>query len=338
MFNVFLLSSIVCGLTFVLFIPFIGLLYRLKMQDPARDKDRIDQFGQRVDVFDSIKAGKVGTPTGGGILIVLVVSVIFSLIYVTGIYNIPFEKYFLFMLVFLLFGVIGLYDDYRKVFKVTKKGLRVRHKFLIQFSAASIISWWGISKGLFFVHIPFFNINIESGWILFLLAVGAIIFMSNAFNIIDGIDGLSSGSLLITLIPLTYFVLGTENNLTEMVFLYLLFGSVLAYLYFNINPARIFMGDTGALSFGAIIGLLTMMTGTLYLLPIFGAVYIVDAFSSLVQWGSMYFRNGKRVFKIAPIHHHFEAIGWEGTKVVFRFWIANIFVSLLAVGVYEWVR
>ncbi|MFC1722322.1 phospho-N-acetylmuramoyl-pentapeptide-transferase [Patescibacteria group bacterium] len=336
--NVFLLASIISVITFFLFIPFINLLYRLKMQDPYREKERKDVFGQTTEIFDELKAFKAGTPTGGGVLIVLVNGLVFSIIFLTRLYELSFEKYLIFMMVYFFFGLIGFYDDFRKVFQVKNKGLRVRHKLLIQFSSAALISWWGVSNNLFFIDIPFSDIVISNFWILFLVSMLTIIFMSNAFNILDGIDGLSSGSLLITLIPLTVFVSSIASNLTEMVFIYLLFGSALAYLYFNISPARVFMGDTGALSFGAIIGLLTMLTGTLYLLPLFGIVYIVDAMSSLIQWSSKYLRNGKKVFKIAPIHHHFEAIGWESTKVVFRFWIVNIFFSLLAIGIFVWVN
>jgi phospho-N-acetylmuramoyl-pentapeptide-transferase len=200
--------------------------------------------------------------------------------------------------------------------------------------AGFVLAYFGVSKGLFFVKHPFTGNLIQNQWLLIGISTLAIVFMSNAFNIIDGIDGLSSGSLLITLIPLTVLVMNTTNNLSDLVLIFILVGAGLAYLYFNIKPARLFMGDTGALALGSIIAVLTLTTGTLYLLPVFGAVYFVDALSSLVQWASKYFFNGKKIFKIAPIHHHFEAIGWEDTKVVFRFWLAHVFCSLLALGLY----
>ncbi len=331
--NVYLLASLVFVITFILFIPFISLLYRFKLQDPFRKKHRKDRFGQVMDVFDKIKAHKSGTPTGGGILIVLVVLFIYTFLYYGSAYEISREKYLLFTFSLIIFGLMGFYDDFKKVFRFRGLALRVRHKLLIQLSAGSLISYWGVTNNLFRVNIPFFNFEVTSFWLLFAISVLTIIFLSNAFNIIDGIDGLSSGSLLITLLTLGFFVSNTTGDLADLTFVFVVFGAVLAYLYFNINPARLFMGDTGALALGSIIGVLTLTTGTFYLLPVFGFVYIVDASTSLIQWFSLYFR-GKTVFKIAPLHHHFEAIGWNGTKVVFRFWLVQAFASLLSAGLF----
>jgi len=332
--NLYLMSTLVFVVTFILFIPFIDLMYRTKMRDPHREAGRKDRFGDFVAVFDKIKGGKSGTPTGGGILIVLVVIASYAFLYHFKVYAISYERFVLFLSSLVVYGLIGLYDDVKKVFRFRGLALRVRHKFVIQLAAASFISYWGVSKGLFFVKCPILGCQLTNPLILIFLSVLTITFMANAFNIIDGIDGLSSGSLLITLLPLTVFVKSSTNSLADLVFIFIIIGATMAYLYFNIKPARLFMGDTGALALGSIIGVLTLTTGTLYLLPIFGIVYIVDALSSVIQWVSKYFFNGKKVFKIAPIHHHFEAIGWEDTKVVFRFWLAQAFFSFLALGVY----
>ncbi len=267
-------------------------------------------------------------------MIVLVVLLVFSIVHYSKIYSTTWEEYFVLCLTLLLFGIIGLFDDMKKVFKFKGLALRVRHKFLIQIIIAGLIAFFGIKYRLFLILIPIPNapLVITNMLLWFALSIFTIVFMSNAFNIIDGIDGLSAGSLLMTLMTLAVLVLGMTNSLTQLVFIFILFGAVLAFLYFNVNPARLFMGDTGALAFGAILGVLTLMTGTFVLLPIYGIVYIVDAISSLVQWTSKYFRNGKKVFKIAPLHHHFEALGWDGTKVVFRFWIIHAFFSMLALG------
>lgn len=332
--NLYLLSSLVFVVVFVLFLPFINLMYKMEMKDPEREKGRVDRFGDGVDVFDNIKGYKSGTPTGGGILIVLAALVSYLLMYFFSSYQIELNRLYLYILSFLIFGAIGFFDDIKKVFKFKGLALRVRHKIVIQLLAGLVLAYFGVSKGLFFVQCPFTERLIENQWLLMGISTLTIVFMSNAFNIIDGIDGLSSGSLLITLIPLTVLVKNSTNNLSDLVLISILIGAGLAYLYFNIKPARLFMGDTGALALGAIIAVITLTTGALFLLPIFGAVYIVDALSSLVQWTSKYFFNGKKVFKIAPIHHHFEAIGWEDTKVVFRFWLAHVFCSLLALGLY----
>jgi phospho-N-acetylmuramoyl-pentapeptide-transferase len=334
MVNVYLIAVLSFIVTFVLFIPFIDLLYKLKIQDPFRKAHRKDRFGQVTDVFDQIKAHKSGTPTGGGILIVLVVLSLFSLLYFISWVDLSFSRYIIFILGFVLFGLIGFYDDAKKVFKLKDLALRVRHKFAIQLGFAFLITYWGMKYGLFFVDLPFVSGNPFCCYLLFGVSVLTIIFMSNAFNIIDGIDGLSSGSLLITLLPFAFFIINGTKATADLVLVYLLFGATLAYLYFNIKPARLFMGDTGALAIGAVLGILVMTTGTFWLLPIYGLVYIVDASTSLIQWTSLYFRN-RKVFKIAPIHHHFEAIGWEDTKVVFRFWLAQAFFALLSVGLFS---
>jgi len=332
--NLYLLASLVFVVTFLLFVPFINLMYRLNIKDPEREIGRKDRFGDFVNIFDNIKGYKSGTPTGGGILIVFMVVLVFAGTRFFSNYEIDADRYNLFLLGILIFGAIGLYDDLKKVFKFKGLALRVRHKFVIQMLLGLVVAYFGVSKGLFIVEIPFLGYVVENQWLLMGLSALTIVFMSNAFNIIDGIDGLSSGSLLITLLPITVFVSNSTNSLADLVLIYIVIGAVLAYLYFNIKPARLFMGDTGALALGAVLGILTLTSGTLYLLPVFGFVYIVDSFSSVVQWFSKQFFNGKKVFKIAPIHHHFEAIGWEDTKVVFRFWLAHAFCSLLALGLY----
>lgn len=336
MVNYYLLAVASFIFTFILFVPFIDLLYKLKIQDPFRKAHRVDRFGQVTDIFDQIKGYKSGTPTGGGILIVLMVIAIFGVIYFTKIYLLSFDKFVLYLMGLILFGLVGFYDDVKKVFKLKDLALRVRHKFVIQLVFSSLISYWGIKNSLFSIDFPFSHTSINNFWLLFILSVLTIIFMSNAFNIIDGIDGLSSGSLLISLIPFSFFLTNAikqENFSSDLILIYILFGATMAYLYFNIKPARLFMGDTGALAIGSVLGILVLVTGTFYLLPIYGAIYIIDALTTLIQWTSLYFRN-KKVFKIAPLHHHFEAIGWEDTKVVFRFWLAHSFFALLSIGIF----
>ncbi len=332
--NMYFLAIVSCIATWLLFIPFIGFLYNLNMKDPKREKGRLDRFGDNVDIFDNIKGGKVGTPSGGGVLIVFIVSIVFSLIHFLGIYKFNQQEFLLLLSVLLLFGIVGFIDDIRKIYA---HGLRVRYKFAIQIIVSAIVTYIGISSGLFYISIPFTGLVITDGLILFALSMLTIIFVSNAFNIVDGIDGLAAGLWLITTVVLISIISYTNDSVTQNVFLFLLMGAVLAFLYFNINPARLFMGDTGALSFGAVLGVIIMTTGTFFIFPIFCFIYVVDAFSTLIQWTSKYFRNGKKVFKIAPLHHHFEALGWEGTKVVFRFWVIHAFFSIVGLCVFFWV-
>lgn len=331
----YLLSCLSAVCTFLLYIPFVNLLYKLKMQDPERAKGRLDKFGQPVAIFDSIKGMKVGTPTGGGVLVVLFTLLAFYFLCKYLPYDISVQNWVLISSACFLFGLIGFYDDIKKVFKLKGAELRVRHKLFIQFFAGALVSYLGVKYNLFMLRIPVVNAEVDNKVWLFFIGVAVIVFMSNAFNILDGIDGLSAGSLLISLVTMIIFLVKVRGAEGAVVFGFLLFGSVLAYLYFNINPARIFMGDTGALAFGAVLGVFLMLSGEAYLLPVVFAIYVVDAFSSIVQWISKYFRHGKGVFKIAPLHHHFEALGWDGNKVVMRFWVFHVFANLLALSLHK---
>ena len=152
-----------------------------------------------------------------------------------------------------------------------------------------------------------------------------ITFFANAFNITDGMDGLAGGLFLIALCALGFYAL---NNKDILIVVFTLFGAVLAFLYFNVSPARLFMGDTGALAFGAVLAVISLIAGVSIPLFVIGAVFVAEGLSSLIQVGSFIFRNGKRVFRIAPLHHHFEALGWEEDKVVMRFWLAGIACAL----------
>lgn len=332
--NLYLLATFSTIITFICYIFFINLLYKFKMQDKNVYDGRSDALGKLTQVFDKLKGEKVGTPTGGGILIVVLVPIFVVTLHFLKVYIFNSAELTLFILTFVLFGLLGFLDDYKKVFSKRRPGLRVRHKFILQLLAACGITLWAVSHGLFFTDLAFLGIKQVDITILFLIAVFVIVYMSNAFNILDGIDGLSAGSFAITLPVLSLLVSLTTNSLTSLTFIYVLFGAVLAYLYFNVNPARVFMGDTGALAFGALIGVYSLLTGTAALLIFYGFIYIVDAFTSLLQWTSKYFRNGKKIFTIAPVHHHFEAIGWLSTKVVFRFWIIHVFMSVLSLGLF----
>jgi len=163
-------------------------------------------------------------------------------------------------------------------------------------------------------------------------AAFVVIAMSNAFNITDGMDGLSTGLMIIALSA--FWVLAQpffEVSGDVLVFIAVLIGALLAFLYFNIYPARLFMGDTGSLAFGALLGVIALMTNQVMVLPFIGGVFVAEVSSSLIQLVSLKYFN-KRVFSIAPLHHHFEAKGWDETKVTMRFWLVGTllaFVGLL---------
>jgi len=297
-----------------LFIPFINLLYKLKFQNPKNSSR--DILG-RVTLFNKLQGHKVGTPTGGGILII-VVSALLMVGYCLLLFSFINWTVLVILITLLLFGLLGLIDDLQKFFRPNEKEIaafRVRYKLSLQFIFSFIISillYKFLGKSAFGLwYIPYSTLVIT--------------FFTNSFNITDGMDGLAGGLFLIALCALGFYALNDQDIL---VVVFTLFGAVLAFLYFNVSPARLFMGDTGALAFGAVLAVISLIAGISIPFFIIGGVFVVEGLSSLLQWGSFVFRNGKRIFKIAPLHHHFEALGWGEEKVVVRFWLAGIACAL----------
>jgi len=308
-----MLAVISFVLSGALFIPFIGLLYKLKFQNP--ESLSRDILGRKT-LFNKLRGHKVGTPIGGGILIIAV-SFVLTLVYTVLLSSIDWEIFVL-IITLLLFGAIGLIDDLQKFLRLRNGNgsfLRVRHKLMMQLGSSLLISvlLWGFlgKNAIGLWYIPY--------------ATLVITFFANAFNITDGMDGLAGGLLLVALSALGICALGDKDVL---IIISALFGAVLAFVYFNVSPARLFMGDTGALAFGAVLAVASLVADVSVPLFIIGGVFVVEGLSSLIQWGSFVFRNGKRIFKIAPLHHHFEALGWGEDKVVMRFWLAGVACAL----------
>lgn len=318
------------GITFVSAIPFINLLYRLKFQ---RQKERQkDIFGEFTSIVNRLHGWKVGTPNAGGILII-VVSILLSAIFyktvpgydiVTKASGVNWNSAVLYITL-ISFGLLGLYDDVRKFYGFAASGawgLKTRFKFILQWVLALFIGYLLYSKlGLSSVSLPFLNEELSLGLLYIPFAAGVIVATTNAVNITDGLDGLAVGLVVIALIPL-WFLAGLANN-DVVLFISVIIGSLLAFLYFNIFPARVWLGDTGALALGAMLGVIALIVNQSLVLPFIGLVFVVETASSLIQWVSKATRGGKRVFVAAPIHHHFEAKGWDETKVTMRFWLAG---------------
>jgi phospho-N-acetylmuramoyl-pentapeptide-transferase len=182
------------------------------------------------------------------------------------------------------------------------------------------------NMGIKIVHIPLLEIVINLGPLYIPAAAFVIVFFANAFNLTDGLDGLSSGLLMIYLFA--YIIIAIEHLDTPLfVFISIWLGSILAFLYFNVPPARIFLGDTGALSFGAMIAVIGLMIGNLATLFVVGGLFVFEAASSLIQMAGWKFLK-RGIFPLAPIHHAFEAIGWEEPKIVMRAWLAGIVLAI----------
>lgn len=324
-FGLILLSFFTISL---LLVPFINFLYKIKLH--RMPQKTVDIFERRTPIFDRLHAHKVGTPVGGGLLVIFVVSFLtivlifwqnFTGLGISSIY--PFEKeIFVLLFTFIGFGILGLYDDVRKTFGLKTKfwGLKFGHKFILQWILAFVcaaILYFGI--GIDIVNITFVDV-FDLGILFIPFAAFVIVSFANAVNITDGLDGLATGVLLIALLSLLAISANILDT-TLSVFLGLWIGALIAFLYFNVWPARIWLGDVGALAFGATLAVVGLLTGKILALAVIGGVFVVEISSSLVQLLSKKFL-GKKVFEVAPLHLWFQNRGWEEPKVVIRFWLA----------------
>lgn len=323
--------------TSLLVVPFIDLLYKIKL---TRRKESAGV--NKKSLFDKLHDKKAGTPIGGGILLIVVVSVLFALIFPLIIYLGVFiqssfklnNELVIIFFTFISFGLLGLVDDVIKIFGKPKegalgavigmtKGQKFGLQLVLAFSAATLLY---SLLGIHILHIPLVNIVIDLGIFYIPFAAFIIVFFANAFNFTDGLDGLASGLLMIYL--LAYIIIAVSNLDTPLfVFIALWLGSLMAFLYFNVWPARIFMGDAGALSFGAMIAVIGLIIGNVTVLFIIGGVFVAEAASSLIQimgWKIL----KRRIFPLAPLHHTLEAIGWEEPKIVMRAWLAGIMLAI----------
>lgn len=324
-------------ITCTLVVPFINLLYRLKFQ--RQNQKTLDFQNKRTPIFDKFHSKKVGTPVGGGLLIAISITVLFfaifpllkiSNIFISSNYKIGKEISVIFY-TFIGFGLLGLYDDVLKFFGFKKTGffgLRMRHKLILQFlialgSAFQLYFWLGIN----FIYIPFMP-PIHLG--IFYIPFASILLVSfaNFFNITDGLDGLSCGLLLFSLF--TFWVLsGNSLDTPVSIFLALWIGAIIAFLYFNISPARLWLGDVGSLSFGATFALIALLLGKIIPFLIVGIPFIIEGVSSAIQILSKKIYN-KKIFPAAPIHLTLQYLGWEEHKIVFRAWLAGIILAIFA--------
>lgn len=324
--------------TSALIVPFIDALYYLKFQ--RHNQITKDAFGIRTAIFDRFHAHKAGVPVGGGILIIAVISVVYALVFpilkslgivITNVYPLLPELTILFFS-FWSFGLIGLYDDVKKFFGIKQSrffGLRMRHKLILQLVMATITAvMMNVWLGIDFVHIPFLG-QIHMGVAYIAYAAFVIVAFANAVNITDGLDGLAAGVLLFCLFGLwvlSFSILDT----TLAIFVALLIGSLVAFLYFNIYPARIFMGDVGALAFGAVLAVIGLLLGKSLALLIIGGIFVAEIASSLLQLLSRRYL-GKKFFPVAPFHLLLQYVGWEEPKIVMRAWITGIILTAIGV-------
>jgi phospho-N-acetylmuramoyl-pentapeptide-transferase len=326
----FLISS-------VLIVPFIDLLYKFhlirKREAPKHGK---------IPLFDKLHDVKAGTPVGGGVLIIILTSILFAILFplstrlglfIRSSFSLRNELFVIFF-TFIAFGLLGLSDDLLKMFGKPSKGilglwfgLRRWHKFAIQWVLAFFVGFV-IYKflGIHIINIPLIHVVYDLGIWYVPFAAFVIVAFTNAFNITDGLDGLAVGLLVVCL--LTFEIIAAGNLDTPLsLFISLWIGSLIAFLYFNVWPARIFLGDAGALAFGAMLAVIGLVTGKIVALVIIGGVFVIEVASSLIQILGWRFLK-KPILPLAPIHHTFLAKGWQEPKIVMRAWIIGILLAI----------
>lgn len=305
-------ASLVC--MFLLMPSFISYLHKIK-------------FGQteREEGLASHKS-KNGTPTMGGIAFILVPVVL----YILSSFVMPFKldmKLLIILLAFVGYGLIGFIDDYIIVVKKDNTGLKPGIKFLLQSILAIVFYIMYASHNPTTLWIPILDVSFDIGFLYFFLIFFMFTAETNAVNLTDGLDGLCAGQMIIALVP--FIVFSYMANMMNVVYLLVLVeGALLGYLYFNKHPAKIFMGDTGSLALGGLLAAVAMVLKQEILLILIGFVFVIEVLSVIIQV-TYYKRTKKRIFKMSPLHHHFELSGWSETQVVHRFWLAGVIFAIL---------
>ncbi|MFT6331854.1 MAG: phospho-N-acetylmuramoyl-pentapeptide-transferase [Lentimonas sp.] len=278
---------------------------------------------------------KKNTPTMGGMFIIL--STVISCLLFANIHN---NYVLIAIFVMVSFSLIGFIDDYLKVTQKNTKGFRGSVKLIIQFTIVALVMFFlKMTNDIYFngvVHVPFFNIGFDLGIFYIFFATFVVVGAANAVNLTDGLDGLVSVPAVICLACFAIIIYATshpgisnqlgivniQNSAGLIMFCAALIGSIMAFLKFNLKPAKIFMGDVGSLAIGASLGVLAIILKQELLFGIIGLLFVLEAASVILQVGSYKLRK-KRIFLMAPIHHHFEKLGWREKKVVRIFWLAS---------------
>jgi phospho-N-acetylmuramoyl-pentapeptide-transferase len=276
---------------------------------------------------------KTGTPTMGGLLVTVVVlalTVCLTLI----LYRESGRSILLPMGVMALTTLLGWYDDRLTLVGRSGEGMRARTKFAllgIIALAASLILWDPNGLGIDFVYLPGVKKPLEIGWLVIPLSALAIMGAAHAVNLTDGLDSLAGHTAAVAYAA--YGIIAALYGQTYLVtFCFTVAGALLAFLWFNAHPAEIFMGDSGSLALGATLAIVAMMLGQVLLLLFIGFVFVAEALSVMLQVLFFKLTGGRRLFRMAPLHHHFEMMGWSETQVAQRFWLISMVSGLLGVA------
>ncbi|CEG26729.1 phospho-N-acetylmuramoyl-pentapeptide-transferase [Bacillus sp. B-jedd] len=277
---------------------------------------------------------KSGTPTMGGLMILL--SIIITTLVMVGKYAEPTSKTYMLIIVTAGFGLLGFLDDFIKVAMKRNLGLTSKQKLLGQIIISVIFYLIYRSNEMpSELGIPFTDYKIHLGWVYLIFVIFWLVGFSNAVNLTDGLDGLVSGTAAIAFGA--YGVLAWNQSQFELsIFSVAVVGAVLGFLVFNSHPAKVFMGDTGSLALGGALAALSILTGLEILLLVIGGVFVIETLSVILQVIS-FKTTGKRIFKMSPLHHHYELSGWSEWRVVVTFWSVGLLFAILGIYIEVWL-
>jgi phospho-N-acetylmuramoyl-pentapeptide-transferase len=321
--QVIFITIIMAFLITVLLAPvFIPFLRRLKFGQSIRDEG--PESHQK----------KTGTPTMGGI--VFLVSIVITTFVMTGKYSEPGPETYLLLLVTVGFGLLGFLDDFIKVVMKRNLGLTSKQKLLGQI-VISVIFYFVFIQNDFSttVSIPLTGVSFDLGWFYVLFIIFWLVGFSNAVNLTDGLDGLVSGTSAIAFGALAVLAWNL-GQYDVAIFGVAVVGAVLGFLVFNAHPAKVFMGDTGSLALGGAIAAIAILSKLEIILILIGGVFVIETLSVILQVAS-FKTTGKRIFKMSPLHHHYELVGWSEWRVVVTFWTIGLLFAVLGIYIEVWL-
>lgn len=334
--KIFFLAAISFMIAFLMAPILTHFLYKKKMGKKIR-------VSEHSPIFSKLHEKKSGTPSMGGIIIwatVLILSVLFFYLslWFNGIFTdlnfLTRPQTLLPLGALVAAAFVGLFDDYLNVKKIGPcgGGLSIKHKLFVYTIIAAIAALWFFFRLDWDVlRIPFVG-NFNFGWWFIPIVIFVIVGTAFSVNEIDGLDGLSGGTLLASFGAFGAIAF-TQGKFDLATFCAVIIGALLAFLWFNIPPARFFMGDTGAMSLGVVLAIIAILTNTVLLLPIIGFIFVIESLSVILQVASKKIRK-KKIFLSTPIHHHFEAKGWPEAKVVMRFWVISAMTSVIGLTLF----
>ncbi|MGA2491132.1 MAG: phospho-N-acetylmuramoyl-pentapeptide-transferase [Anaerolineales bacterium] len=315
------------GFVFMMTVIWGGPLLRILRHFKIGKQIRVDEPGKHFI--------KMGTPTMGGVIIIIPVVMITVLLNAASLIGMKIlgQSVLVPLIALLGFAMVGAIDDWEGIHGKRKgEGMRIRTKFIAQ-----VVLGIGIALILKYLlkvpdlYVPGINHKIKLGWTYIPIAAFIIVAMSNAINFTDGLDGLA-GLISATIFATYGGIALMQGQVFISRFCFTMVGGLFGFLWFNVHPAQLFMGDTGSLSLGATIGVVALMTGQWGLLPVIAVIPVSEALSDIIQIVYFKITNGRRFFKMAPIHLHFELLGWSEMQIVQRFWLIGLMAAMLGLG------